>query len=234
MDIQEALTHVNESIQLRKPDQAKIAEYGEKMKAGVTFPPIVVGTWPHSEKYGSSGIVDGIHRLGGAVFAEHKSIEVTTKKFNTLGEALAYMYAANMEHGLPVKEGDRNKRIKLLKQIDSKLTLEQIGKQFGLHPSSVDRILKGTQGEGKSGPKGGATASKAHKSQQPKKASALYKSIEALNIEFARKRPNQLVELGAYLSPATEEHPDGELDVDKLQELEILANHLKNLIKELK
>lgn len=231
MKLSELVKHINEAVSLRNPNKEKIAEYAEHMKAGKAFPPIVIGHWPNSEKYGESGIVDGMHRLSAAQEAGLTEFSTETKKFPTLESALAYMYTANMSHGLPVTEGQRNKRIILLKQIDAKLTLEQLAKEFGLHPSSIDRILKGQQGEGKSGPKG---ANKRKEESAPKKASQLFKTIEGLNKEFIRKRPNQLVELGAYLSPATEENPEGETDQDKLQELVILHDTLKSLIKELK
>ena len=235
MKMSEVVSYVNETIALRKPNDHKVAEYAERMAAGVKFPAIVIGRWPKSEKYGEAGIVDGMHRVSAAAAANLKELEVEEKKFNTLEDMLAYMYTVNMSHGLPVTEGQRNARIKLIKQIDPKLTLEKIAKQFGLHPSSVDRILKGSQGEGKSGPKGkGANKSAGQKSQGPKKVQAMFKTIENLNVEFSRKRPNQLAELGAYLSPSTEKNPDGELDEDKYQEIVVLHNYLGGLIKELK
>jgi len=235
LKMSDVVTFVNDEITLRKVNDHKVAEYAERMAAGVKFPAIVIGHWPKSEKYGEAGIVDGIHRVNAAAAANLKELEVEHKDFSTLESMLAYMYTANMSHGLPVTEGQRNARIKLIKQVDPKLTLEKIAKQFGLHPSSVDRILKGAQGEGKSGPKGkGANKSKGQKTQEPRKSAAIFKIIENLNIEFLRKRPNQLAELGAYLSPSTEKFPDGELDQDKFQEIQLLHNYLSVMIKELK
>lgn len=231
MKLAELKTQVNDAVALRNPDKGKIAEYAERMKVGVKFPPVIIGYWPKTEKYGESGIVDGLHRLAAAEAANLTEIEVESQKFSSLKDALSFMYTANMAHGLPVDEKQRNKRIVLLKQIDAKLTLEQLGKEFGLSTASVDRILKGKQGEGKSGPKG-ANARK--EEQQPKKAAQLFKTIQGLNVEFLRKRPNQVAELGAYCSPVSEESPDGEVDQDMLQELVLLHDTLKGLIKELK
>lgn len=231
MKLSELKAHINDAIALRNPDRAKIAEYAERMKVGVKFPPIVIGYWPKTEKYGDSGIVDGLHRLAAAEAANLTEIEVESQKFPTLKDALSFMYTANMTHGLPVDEKQRNKRIVLLKQIDAKLTLEQLAKEFGLSTASVDRILKGKQGEGKSGPKG-ANARK--EEQQPKKASQLFKTIQGLNVEFLRKRPNQVAELGAFCSPVTEDAPDGKVNQDMLQELILLHDTLKGIIKELK
>lgn len=233
MKLKELETYLNESIKLRSPNTEKAEQYGEAMLAGAKFPPIKVGHWPKTEKYGEQGIVDGVHRLLGAAYAKWDDFPTESIKFQTLSDALVYMVTANQEHGIPLTEGQRNKRIVLLKQMDPKLTLEKIGKLFNLHTSSVDRILKGVQGEGKSGVKTGTHASPAHKNQEPKKAVAIYKSIVALNVEFDRKRPNQLAELGSYCSPISEKHPDGEVDQDKLVQLIKLAQFLTLVIKEL-
>lgn len=233
MQLKELATHINESIKLRNPNAAKVDEYTEKMEAGVFFPPITIGYWPKSAKYGESGIVDGIHRLIAATKAKLSEFPTETKKFNTLEEALTFAYTANMAHGLPVTEGQRNNRIQLLKKIDPKLHIEKIAKLFGLGKSSVDRILRGEQGEGKSGPKG-ANKSASHKTLEPKSASALYRMITTFNTEFMRKRPDQHIQLAAYLSPNTEEQPDGEVDKEKLSEVVALIEHLDAIVKLLK
>lgn len=231
MKITELKNFINDAIALRNPDKAKIAEYAERMKVGVEFPPIIIGYWPKTAKYGESGIVDGLHRFSAAQEAGLTDVPVESKKFPSLESALTFMYTANMSHGLPVDDKQRNKRIVLLKQIDAKLTLEQLGKEFGLSTASIDRILKNRQGEGKPGPKG-ANARK--EEQQPKKASQIFKTIQGLNVEFLRKRPNQAAELGAFCSPVTEDAPDGEVNQDMLQELILLHDTLKGIIKELK
>lgn len=233
MKLKELEGYLNEAIKLRSPNAEKAEAYGEAMLAGAKFPSIKVGYWPKTEKYGEKGIVDGVHRFIGATYAKMDEFPVESIKFLTLPEALAYMVTANQEHGIPLTEGQRNKRIVLLKQMDPKLTLEKIAKLFNLHTSSVDRILKGTQGEGKSGVKSGTHASKAHKTNEPKRAAALYKSITNLNEEFRRKRPNQLAELGSYCSPIEEGHPDGKVDEVKVAELKNLATFLTFVVKEL-
>lgn len=233
MKLKELETYVNESIKLRSPNMERAEQYGESMLAGAKFPTIKLGYWPKSEKYGEKGIVDGVHRLLGATYAKLEEFPTESMKFETVADALTYMVKANQEHGIPLTEGQRNKRIILLKQMDPKLTLEKIAKLFNLHTSSVDRILKGTQGEGKPGVKNGTHASKAHKNQEPKKAAALYKSIVGLNEEFRRKRPNQLAELGSYCSPIVEGHPDGLVDEVKVAELKNLATFLTHIVKEL-
>lgn len=228
MKVAELTELINEKISLRKPNPAKIAEYAERMLAGVTFPPVIVGHWPKSEKYGDSGIVDGMHRLAAAYAAKLDSIPSESKKFETLEAALLYMYEANMAHGLPVTEGQRNSRIKLIRQIDPKLTLDKIAKQFGLSTASVDRIVKDKQGEGKSGPKG-ANASKGHKSQESLKGKAFVSLMERLDFTFKKARP--VAELIDYLNPEGE---DGNvLNVDALKTIKAVKSHLEGLIKEL-
>lgn len=216
---------VNDSIALRRPNLDKVAEYAERMRAGVTFPAVVIGTWPKTEKYGETGIVDGLHRVLAAVDSGTPLMS-ETKVFKSLSEALAYGYEANMRHGFPVTEGQRNKRIVLMRQLDPKMNIDMLAKVFGIGRSSIDRILKGEQGEGKSGPKTGTTKSDAHKTKDPMKPSAIYKTIVKLNNEFIRKRPSQGTELAGYLSPISEGHEEGELDKERLAEVEALIEHL--------
>lgn len=230
MGIKELQGLVNESIALRKPNLDKVAEYAERMKAGVVFPPVVIGVWPKTEKYGETGIIDGLHRMLAAVESKTE-LSSETKVFKTLSEALAYGYEANMRHGYPVSEGQRNKRIVLMRQLDPTMNIDKLAKVFGIGRSSIDRILKGEQGEGKSGPKGGATKSSAHQSKDPMKANALYKTIVKLNREFVRKRPAQIVELAGYLSPITEGHEEGEVDKERVAEVSALIEHLVACLK---
>lgn len=233
MKVKEALKLMNEAVQLRKPNEDKVDEYAEKMANGAKFPAVIMGYWPKTEKYGESGIVDGVQRLLAAEKAGAE-LDIESKKFPTFADALAYAYEANQAHGLPVTEGQRNKRILLLRQVDSTMSIAKLSKIFGLHQSSIDRILKGDQGEGKSGPKNGTSKSKAHASKDPMKASAIYKTIVKLNNEFVRKRPAQLLELAGYLSPITETAPEGEVDKERVAEVTACAEHLLAVIKLLK
>lgn len=226
--VERLLEAVNDAITLRKTDKNKIQEYAERMKAGVVFPPVVIGQWPYSEKYGSNGIVDGLHRLGAAMLAEVDTLESVSKKFDTLEEALSYMYEANMAHGLPVTEGQRNARIKLLKQIDPKLTLDALAKQFKLGKSSIERILKGVQGEGKSGRKGGANASQSHGDVKPSTPKAILNSLK--KIENTLSTAQGFADLVAYLCPQT----DAGVEVDKeaVQEMQQAIDLLEKVLAE--
>ena len=208
---------VNKDISLRNPNKDTIQSYAEKMEAGAEFPPIIIGHWPKSEKYGESGIVDGLHRLAAAAQAKLTEFPVQAVKYETLEQALADMYVRNMQHGLPPTEGQRNARIKLLKQINPNETIDSLGRKFSLNRSSIDRILKGKQGEGKSGPKKGATASAAHKSLEPLKPKAILSAFERLDYTFSRVAPTaKFIE---FLTPAEEGKPVT-LDKDGYKKLE--------------
>jgi hypothetical protein len=233
MKLSELKKFGNEDILLRKLNDSKVEEYAEKMQAGVKFPPVIVGTWPNSDKYGSQGLVDGLHRVAAALKAGIVDLDTETKTFPTLQAALSFMYTANMAHGQPVTEGQRNARILLLKKIDPALTLEKIGETFKLGKSTIDRILKGqTQGAEKSGLKTGTKKSAAHKNLEPMKPTAFFTALKKLEYTCARKRP--LTEILAFASPISEDHPDGEVDEDKLALMKSVKDYLGAMISELK
>ena len=220
---------VNDAISLRKSNKDTIKAYAEKMAAGVEFPPIIIGRWPESDKYGKTGIVDGLHRVAAAVEAKLKDFPVELVNYESLDQALADMYTRNMQHGLPPTEGQRNARIKLLKQINPNETIDTLGKKFALNRSSIDRILKGKQGEGKSGRKGGANASAAHKTLEPLKAKALMTALGRIEFTLARVRP--VADLIAYCSPETDEGT--KVDKDKKATLQNVVKLLQGVLSEL-
>lgn len=216
-------------LMLRKANPSKITEYSERMQAGAVFPPVTIGLFPHSEKYGSQAVVDGIHRILGAENAKLTSFPVNIVNYKSVTDMLADMYKLNMAHGFPVTEGQRNARIKLLLQ--QGMTLESVGKIFNLGKSSVDRIGKGTQGEGVSGPKKGAIRSAGQNTQKPKKPAGVHKLIQNTLTELKRKAAFE--NYCAFLSPATKENPDGEIDTEKVAEVNLLISVLSKVVKEL-
>jgi hypothetical protein len=220
----------NEEILLRKIDTKKAEEYAEKMRAGVVFPSVKIGRWPKSEKYGETGIVDGLHRIYAANATGLKEIEAETIEFKSLPEALSYMYTANMAHGLPPTEGQRNARIVLLKKMDPTLTLDKIGQVFKLTKSSIDRILKGQQGEGQGGRKAGAIKSEAHKTLEPLKPKAFFAMLDKIVYTCERKRA--VAEIVAFASPEGEEGV--EIDQEKVALLGEVETYLKAIRQELK
>lgn len=227
--IADIANQVNEAISLRKPNKDTIKTYTELMLGGTKFPPIVIGQWPKSDKYGESGVIDGLHRLAAATHAKLKEFPVEVVQYESLDQALADMYVRNMQHGLPPTEGQRNARIKLLKQINPTETIDTLGKKFGLNRSSIDRILKGKQGEGKSGRKGGANASAAHKTLEPLKPKSFFAMVDRLEFTLNRVRPT--ADIIAYCSPETE---DGvSIDKDKKKKLEAIVKLLQGVIGEL-
>lgn len=233
MKIDTATKLVNESILLRKANDNKIEEYAERMKAGVVFPPIIVGTWPKSEKYGEGGIVDGIHRVAAADKAGMKEIGVEQKKFNDLQEALTYMYTANMSHGLPPTEGQRNTRIKLLKQLDPKATVDTLAATFKLGRSSIDRILRDEQGEGRSGRKTGAQKRKEEKKPEPLKPKSFFTALDRIIFTLSRVRPT--ADIVAFASPEEEVNGKSQTVVDegKREQIQDTLKLLNAILKEL-
>ena len=179
MKVEELDKLLNASVKLRNVNETMVSTYADRMTAGVEFPPVILGRYPKSEKYGDSAIIDGVHRITAAKAAGLKDLRVDEIHYKTLTEALADMYVRNMAHGLPVTEGQRNARITLLRAQGMKL--EQIAKLFGLGKSSIDRIVKGTQGEGKSGLKTGTKRSAAHKDLEPLKPKTFFNYLDRIN-----------------------------------------------------
>lgn len=232
MKVSDAIKLVNTAIALRDPNESRVEDYAERLKNGAVFPDIVVGRWPKSDKYGEEGIVDGLHRL-----AAHKKaglIEVGVKEiqFKSLSEMLAFMYTANMSHGLTPTEGQRNARIKLLRQVDPTLNIDKLAEQFKLGRSSIDRILKDQQGEGKSGRKTGSKKSKAHKDLLPMKPSAFFKNLEKLEFTLEKKQP--VADIVAFASPLDETGKKTVVDHEKAGLVESVYTYLGLILKSLK
>lgn len=228
MSVEELQKLINPEIALRSVNAERVEEYAEKMSTGVKFPPIVVGRFPRSEKYGSKGIIDGIHRLTAAQAAGLKTFPYEEINYSSIGDMLADMYKHNMAHGLPVTEGQRNARIKLLRA--QGMTLEAIGKEFSLAKQSIDRIVKGTQGEGKSGPKG-ANKSKAHADTEGLKPKAFFTALEKINRTFELNRA--IAKVIEDMIEVTKESPDGTVDAEKLSIVDETIENLVNLKKNL-
>jgi hypothetical protein len=227
MKVSDLVKLINEEVALRAPNQAKIDEYAERMENGVKFPSVTIGTWPKSDKYGSEGIVDGLHRVAAAKQAKIESLDATTVSFPSIQDALTYMYTANMAHGLPPTEGQRNARIVLIKKIDPTLTLEKIASQFKLGKSSIDRILKGQQREGRGGVQTGSKRSAAHKSLEPMKPKAFFTALERINYTLERVRAT--AEIVAAVTPESEEGVN--VDTDKRDAIQGTIKFLNSLVK---
>lgn len=228
MSVEELQKIINPEIALRGVNEARVADYAEKMSQGVKFPPVVIGRFPRSEKYGSEGIIDGVHRLTAAQAAGLKNFPYEEVQYSSLQDMLSDMYIRNMAHGMPVTEGQRNSRIKLLRT--QGMTLEAIGNKFGLAKQSIDRIVRGQQGEGKSGPKG-ASKSKAHATNEGLKPKAFFGALEKINRTFELKRATAAVV--EHMIVVSEQKPDGEPDDDMLSAINLTIENLTNLKKAL-
>lgn len=220
---------INPEIALRNVQEARVAEYAEKMGQGVKFPSVVIGKFPRSEKYGSEGIIDGLHRLTAARAANLKSFPYEEVQYSSLSDMLADMYKRNQAHGLPVTEGQRNARIKLLRA--QGMTLEAIGKEFSLHKSSVDRVVKNQQGDGKPGPKKGANKSPSHADTDGLKPKAFFKALEKIIRTCELKRA--IAKVVEEMIEVTKDAPDGEVNGDMLALIDETITHLTTMKKSL-
>ena len=139
---------------LRKPDSAKVQKYADALNNGDPFPAIILGEYPGA--LGTETIlVDGVHRLQAHVLAKQKSIAVEFVSYPDEAHALADQLARNLRHGQTVGDYERDTRIKLLSN-QYHWTLRQIGREVGLHFTSIGRILRELQHAGKRGPKPGS------------------------------------------------------------------------------
>lgn len=188
---------------LRNIIQNKVDEYAEKMSLGVKFPDVIVGEWPEDETYGEQAIIDGNNRLAAAV-KSGTTLGVQFKKFGSVAEALAYAYTANMAHGIPVAEGARNARLRLLKKIDPTFTWQKAEEIFKISKASFYDIIKDESRGEKSGRKKGSKVSKsgAHKNQEPLDAKPFFKALGRIEESLTRKRV--FAELVALMTPSTD------------------------------
>ncbi len=210
---------------LREISQPKVDEYIEKLKGGTKFPEVLIGEWPKDDTYGEHAILDGRHRLS-AYASEGGSVPYTIKKFGSVAEALAYAYTANMAHGLPVSEGKRNERMRLLAKMGWKV--EQFIETFKLSRASVYAIISPDSKRGeKPGRKKGTKVSKsqAHKSLEPLGSKAFFKQLARIQETLETK--TAFTELIAYLTPG--EGDDVKLDKKTVKVVEDVIEGLELL-----
>lgn len=88
-------------------DQEVVAEYAEKMKAGVIFPPIIV--FHDGSNY---WLADGFHRTFGFKKAfSHKGAMRAEVHRGTQRDAILYSLSANAAHGLPRSNEDKRRAV---------------------------------------------------------------------------------------------------------------------------
>ncbi len=144
--------------QLRKQDKGKVREYATKMSLGIIFPHVVLGRWTETREVKGKaltvqieGIVDGIHRIHAAAIVKKASYPVEWRTYPTKVKMLEDQVTLN-QHGAAIREGDRDRRIRLLAK--ENVTFREIGTVVGLSHTQVGRIVAGTSGAGKTGPRG--------------------------------------------------------------------------------
>jgi hypothetical protein len=93
----------------RGVDVRIVGEYSEAMKAGATFPPIVV----FRDAKGVHWLADGFHRTGAAELAELAEIPAEVRKGGRR-DALLYAASANAAHGLRRTGADKRRSVELV------------------------------------------------------------------------------------------------------------------------
>jgi N6-adenosine-specific RNA methylase IME4 len=89
-------------------DLATVADYAEAMRAGTTFPPVVV-----FEDGADHWLVDGFHRIQAAETAGLQEIAATVHP-GTLRDAVLYSAGANAVHGLRRTSADKRRAVETL------------------------------------------------------------------------------------------------------------------------
>jgi ParB-like chromosome segregation protein Spo0J len=109
-----------------------VAEYSASMKAGASFPPVVV----FDNGKGSSWLADGFHRCAAAEAAGLVDIAVDVRK-GSRRDALLYAASANSQHGLRRTNADKRRAVLLLIEAFPKWSDRKIGAAAGVHNETV-------------------------------------------------------------------------------------------------
>ena len=111
------------------------------------FPPILVQPIPleHDDRKdgGKYWILDGMHRFDAAVQGKLVTVPADVMSGLTREESIAIQIKTNMAHGLRLSVSAQTNAIMKLHEL--KMEGKKIAEKTGLHPSSISRILKGTQ-----------------------------------------------------------------------------------------
>lgn len=115
-----------------------VGEYGEDMKRGDKFPPVVV--FFDGAKH---WLADGFHRYYGAVAAERNRLECDIRE-GGLREAILFSCGANGAHGARRSNDDKRRAVSRLLHDDewSKWSDNEIGRQCCVAQSFVTKIRK--------------------------------------------------------------------------------------------
>ena len=124
---------------------ATVAEYAEALRAGATFPPIIV----FRDDAGRHWLADGFHRL-----AAHKAAGITDILVEVRDggrrEALLFAAGANASHGLRRTQDDKRRAIlRLLSDADWKEWSDrEIAKRTATSDKTVARLRRELSGDG--------------------------------------------------------------------------------------
>lgn len=160
----------DDAIQVRvgRLDAAKVESYTEALKAGAEFPPIDVFR-DGSALY----LADGFHRLAAHKAAGESEILAVVRP-GGYEEAYAHAESANLLHGLELSMDDKKniyfRRLARRFWDDSKTSMREIAKAFGVNASTISRWRREYE-SGEVTIEGVASATPAEDYEKPQKAS---------------------------------------------------------------
>jgi len=109
-----------------------VSEYAEAMKAGATFPPVVV----YRDSKGVLWLADGFHRVAAAELAGLTELPTDVREGGRK-EALLFAAKSNGEHGLRRTNADKRRAVLLLLAAFPKLSDRKIGEACGVDNKTV-------------------------------------------------------------------------------------------------
>lgn len=120
-------------------DQETLEEYAEALKAGCSFPPIIV----FRDRQGRYWLADGWHRIGAYLLARRKMIECDVRQ-GELRDAILFAVGTNQRHGLRRTNADKRRAVRMLLADPewAAWSNRQIAEQCGVSPGLVDLLRR--------------------------------------------------------------------------------------------
>ncbi len=120
-------------------DAETVERYGELMRDGVKFDPIVV--FFDGVRY---WLADGWHRRGGAEWASKKSIDCLVHE-GSKEEAELYAAGANARHGKAMNNADKRKAVGMVLRVQPDWSSRQIARHVGVSDMFVGKVRSEVQ-----------------------------------------------------------------------------------------
>jgi ParB-like chromosome segregation protein Spo0J len=113
-------------------------EYAQAYRDKIELPPIVVCELPEGDLI----VVDGFHRVSGAILAGREWLPATVHAGESMVDATVLALGANQSHGLRRTNADKRRTVEMALSLPDadELSDRQIAKQCGVHHELVARI----------------------------------------------------------------------------------------------